>query len=169
MNALGQKMATFLVAACTTATLSMSGDADAKWTRISAMSCLPAGGVTPSPVGLSNYGFGGVDVYCTLPDDSTFPKQEIAELNVEGYDGTSNGYFVAHVCVTSWYQWSGACGPTTTSGLSYTGHVTLRPSRSVLSSSHTYDFGFLEMHLPNGGSENQRHLLGRLRRMECQR
>jgi hypothetical protein len=147
-----QKIAIFMAAALITATVAAADEAYARWTRISAMSCMKTDMLWPNLVGLNNYGQHGANVYCPLRDDSSFPKADINTLNIEGRDNVTNGYLIANVCVAYWYEWAGQCGTSATSGTSYVGHVTLRPSRSVLTDAQEADFAFVQVHIPNGGS-----------------
>jgi hypothetical protein len=139
-------LAIFLICAGVTAGGLSSSDANAKWRRFNGNSCTTDGVLWYLYEGLSNWGNQTVMATCDIGDDSYFAKTEMQGMNVHVYDGHPNGAVYASLCTSSWTGWYGSCGPWASSGIGFTGHATLQPSLSKMSSAA--DFGTLRISLP---------------------
>ncbi|MES1177652.1 MAG: hypothetical protein ABUL62_25230 [Myxococcales bacterium] len=170
MNKLWMRCAiAFGAAAAVTTVLVAARTAVAKTYRVSAATCLPE-----NPVYLSMYDDALtnmdtshlLDVDCAVPDGDYLAHDQIAYLNVHGYNGSNvttgtTGWAMAEACVGFYASNSGSCGSIASTGAPNTGMFTLQPSLTAWQNpSYHSDFAYVWSRIPPRGTGARSNLRG---------
>ncbi|CAN98689.1 MULTISPECIES: hypothetical protein [Sorangium] len=151
----------FIVGAVVSAALANSSDAAALHERVSGTNCAYGNGTSTGNLiaiggAISNSSTSGAEsVSCPVTDDDRFRKQDIATLNIHGYNGGisisgQSAEVDASTCVQYYGSTGGACTtPVSTSG---NGNYTLSPPLTYWTSSNYADFGYIRIKLPPKGT-----------------
>ncbi|MDI3290311.1 hypothetical protein [Polyangium sp. 15x6] len=125
-----------------------ASNAEALHKRESAMACFARGTTDSwtSSAGLSNYSTtDNLTINCAVNDDDRFKKEDVATLNMHGYNGNSSTPIYAVACVSYYASNGGACGAS--SSAAGVGNYTLSPARTYWTSTYASDFGFVQLTL----------------------
>lgn len=149
-------LSVFAAAAMVAALITATSRSEGFERRVHASDCYSDGydaGNILAGQGLYNRASSGVSLHCPVPDDSNALKENVARLDIYGYDGSESASVAASVCSTNWSVPGGSCGRMVYSGARFVGNYTLSPSLFEWSSRESrFDFVYLHVHIPGAGT-----------------
>lgn len=159
----------FIAGAVVSAALANSSDAAALYERVSGANCAyGSGGTNGNLITVGHAIFNtsateGEVLSCPVTDDDRFRKQDIATVNIHGYNNGLTILGVTHqveasTCVAYYGGTGGAC--TTPVKTTATGNYTLSPPTTYWTSTNYADFGYIYIGLPPSGSGSYSSIRG---------